>query len=62
MMSTRMQELIQKRATGSDLRDLAIREGMVPLRKSGWQKVAEGITSIAEVVRVTSNEVDMLNE
>ena len=62
MMSTRMQELIQKRATGSDLRDLAIREGMVPLRKSGWQKVSEGITSIAEVVRVTSNEVDMLNE
>ena len=62
MMSTRMQELIQKRATGSDLRDLAIREGMVPLRKSGWQKVSEGITSIAEVVRVTSNEVDILNE
>ena len=62
MMSTRMQELIQKRATGSDLRELAIREGMVPLRKSGWQKVSEGITSIAEVVRVTSNEVDMMNE
>ena len=62
LMSTRMQELIQKRSTGSDLRDLAIREGMVPLRKSGWQKVSEGITSIAEVVRVTSNEVDMLNE
>jgi len=35
---------------------------MVPLRKSGWQKVSEGITSIAEVVRVTSNEVDILNE
>ena len=62
MMSTRMQELIQNRSSGSDLRELAIREGMVPLRKSGWQKVAEGVTSIAEVVRVTSNEVDMLNE
>ncbi len=62
MMSTRMQELIQNRSAGSDLRELAIREGMVPLRKSGWQKVAEGVTSIAEVVRVTSNEVDILNE
>ena len=33
---------------------LAEQEGMVPLRKSGWKKVAQGVTSISEILRVTS--------
>jgi type II secretory ATPase GspE/PulE/Tfp pilus assembly ATPase PilB-like protein len=62
LMTTRLQELIQRRAPGSEIRDLAIREGMMPLRKAGWEKVAEGVTSIAEVVRVTASELEVLDE
>jgi type II secretory ATPase GspE/PulE/Tfp pilus assembly ATPase PilB-like protein len=62
LMSTRVQELIQRRAPASELRDLAIREGMIPLRKDGWNRVAQGVTSIEEVLRVTASELDNLDE
>ncbi|MFZ9965091.1 MAG: GspE/PulE family protein [Terrimicrobiaceae bacterium] len=62
LMSTRLQELIQRRAPASELRDLAIREGMVPLRKDGWNRVAQGVTSIEEVLRVTASELEILDE
>lgn len=62
MMSGRLQELIQRRATGPELRDVAMREGMIPLRKDGWQKVADGVTSIEEVLRVTTSELEVLDE
>ncbi|MCX6963837.1 MAG: type II/IV secretion system protein [Verrucomicrobia bacterium] len=62
MMSTRLQELIQRRAPASELRDLAIREGMVPLRKDGWNRIAQGVTSIEEVLRVTASELEVLDE
>ena len=61
-MSSRLQEAIQRRGSGPELRELAMREGMVPLRKDGWQKVADGVTSIEEVLRVTSSELEMLDE
>ncbi|MEI8293233.1 MAG: ATPase, T2SS/T4P/T4SS family [bacterium] len=61
-MSPRLQELIQRRAPANELRELAIREGMVPLRKAGWETVAHGITSVEEVVRVTSSELQVLDE
>ena len=34
------------------VRDLAVREGMKPLRLSGALKVAAGTTTLAEVVKV----------
>jgi general secretion pathway protein E/type IV pilus assembly protein PilB len=61
-MTPRMQELIQRRAPANELRELAIREGMVPLRKAGWETVSHGITSVEEVVRVTSSELQVLDE
>ncbi len=62
IMSTRLQEFIQRRASASELRDLAIREGMVPLRKDGWNRVAQGVTSIEEVIRVTASELEVIDE
>jgi type II secretory ATPase GspE/PulE/Tfp pilus assembly ATPase PilB-like protein len=62
LMSTRLQELIQRRAPASELRDLAIREGMIPLRKDGWNRIAQGVTSIEEVLRVTASELEVLDE
>lgn len=61
-MTSRMQELIQRRAPANELRELAIREGMVPLRKAGWETVSHGITSVEEVVRVTTSELQVLDE
>ncbi|KAB2643046.1 MAG: type II/IV secretion system protein [Verrucomicrobia bacterium] len=60
-MTSDLQELIQKRATGKDFMAQAIQDGMVPLRLDGWQKVAQGVTSVEEVVRVTSSELVALH-
>ncbi len=39
------------------IRDAAVKHGMRTLREDGWQKVREGVTTVAEVVRVTQEEV-----
>ena len=62
LMTSRLQEAIQRRGSGPELRELAVREGMIPLRKDGWQKVHDGVTSIEEVLRVTSSELEALDE
>jgi type II secretory ATPase GspE/PulE/Tfp pilus assembly ATPase PilB-like protein len=31
---------------------------MIPLRQDGWNRVLAGITSVEEVVRVTSSELE----
>ena len=51
-----LQELIVQRKTAGDLRPAAIADGMVPLRQFGWLKVAEGVTTIDEVMRVTTGD------
>jgi type II secretory ATPase GspE/PulE/Tfp pilus assembly ATPase PilB-like protein len=55
-VTQRLQELIVQRKTAGDLRPAAVAEGMVPLRQFGWMKVAEGVTTIDEVMRVTTAE------
>ena len=62
LMTSRLQEAIQRRGSGPELRELAVREGMIPLRKDGWQKVHDGVTSIEEVLRVTTSELEALDE
>ncbi len=62
VLSQRMQELVQRKASGSALRTLAMAEGMIPLRAYGWNRVLEGMTSIDEVMRVTAAELDVLDE
>lgn len=53
-VSEGVQRLAVARASGLELRHLAIEEGMVPLREDGWQKVLQGITSVEEVLRVAA--------
>jgi len=62
IMSGKMQELVARRAPGTEMRELAIREGMTPLRRDGWNKVAAGTTSIEEVLRVTTEEMSAVDE
>lgn len=53
-MSDSLSQLIMEGGNSLQIAALAEQEGMVPLRKSGWKKVAQGVTSISEVLRVTS--------
>ena len=50
-----IEELVMARANSTVLRERAIREGMVTLRRDGVAKIAAGITSIGEVLRVTQD-------
>jgi general secretion pathway protein E len=38
------------------IRGLAIQQGMRLLREDGWDKVRNGVTTVAEVLRVTREE------
>ncbi|PYL72439.1 MAG: hypothetical protein DMF22_04185 [Verrucomicrobia bacterium] len=49
---------MQKR-DGGELKQCAISEGMETLRQDGWRRVAQGKTTIEEVVRVTQTDEDM---
>jgi type IV pilus assembly protein PilB len=52
-ISEELRELILVGASGLELRRKAIDEGMITLRRSGLQKVIEGVTTIEEVARET---------
>jgi type IV pilus assembly protein PilB len=47
-----MERLILDEASVTDIRDLAIKEGMVTMLQDGYLKVIQGITSIEEIHRV----------
>ncbi len=48
-----IQELILSGASSAEIRRKAIEQGMITLRRSGLEKIKQGITSIEEVVRET---------
>lgn len=52
-LSDELESLVVTRATGSDMRQVALQQGMVSLREDGWSKVAQGLTTIEEVLRVS---------
>jgi general secretion pathway protein E len=52
LMSPEMRQGISAQTDIAQLRDLATREGMKPLRISGALKVAAGVTTLEEVVKV----------
>jgi general secretion pathway protein E/type IV pilus assembly protein PilB len=51
-----LRKLIMHRRDGSELKQCAIAEGMETLRQDGWRRVAQGSTTIEEVVRVTQTD------
>lgn len=50
-----IQELILKRATSAEIQKRAQMNGMVTMRQDGYMKALQGITTIEEVNRVTSD-------
>jgi type IV pilus assembly protein PilB len=53
VVSDEVRRLVLERAPASTIAKVAISEGMRTLRDDGLSKVAEGLTSLAEVTRVT---------
>src|SRR5229473_858398 len=51
-----LRRLIIHKAIGSELKQRAIQDGMITLRQDGWRRVAQGITTVEEVVRVTQTD------
>ena len=52
-MTEEIRDLTVERAAADDIRKVAVSQGMRPLRADGFEKVKNGVTSIAEVARVT---------
>ncbi len=52
-VSEEMKRLIMEQANAITLADQALKEGIPDLRRSGLKKVADGVTSLTEVNRVT---------
>jgi general secretion pathway protein E len=51
VMSESIRKMLRENKSTSDIRERAIAEGMVTMKKDGMLKVKEGITSISEVLR-----------
>ena len=52
-MSDEIRDLTIERSSSDEIRKVAVAQGMRPLRADGFEKVKNGVTSIAEVARVT---------
>ncbi|MFV1995653.1 MAG: GspE/PulE family protein, partial [Verrucomicrobiales bacterium] len=54
LVTPALQELITHKGTHAALQEQADRDGFVNLRQYGWMKVIAGITTVAEVISVTT--------
>jgi len=55
-MTEQIERLSTARSSSDEIKRMAIEQGMRTLRQDGWESVARGATTIAEVLRVTANE------
>ncbi len=52
-----IRDLVVQRVNAGLIRHEAIKGGMITLRKDGWRKVQQGITTIEEVARTTAGDI-----
>jgi general secretion pathway protein E len=57
LVSDVTRQLVLKRSSADVIREAAVKQGMRTLRDDGWRTVRAGTTTVAEVVRVTQEEV-----
>jgi type IV pilus assembly protein PilB len=53
-MNDQVRDVINRGGSTEQIRDIALRNGLVPLRESGLQKAFDGITTIEEIIRETA--------
>jgi len=51
-----IRRMILQRTNTGEIKKVALEKGMLTLRMSGAQKVAEGITTVEEVIRVAQED------
>ena len=56
LVTDEVRSLILQRAPAHELRKVAMQQGMMNLRDDGWRVVAEGRTTVDEVIRNTKDE------
>jgi len=49
-------KMIVDRASTDQIRRLSLKKGHSTLRRDGWQKVRQGMTTVSEIIRVTLAE------
>ncbi len=54
-----VQELVTHQAPAAEIRAQALKDGYVPMRIYGWHKVMQGLTTIEEIISVTSTDLNM---
>ncbi|MBT3378353.1 MAG: Flp pilus assembly complex ATPase component TadA [Lentisphaerae bacterium] len=54
LLDEELQDMVSAHSRTSELRKAALERGMRTLREDGWAKVAQGLTTIEEVQRITS--------
>ncbi len=52
-----LQQMCAESRSTTEIRAYALEHGMTTLRHSGWEQVAEGVTSVDEVVRITRGDI-----
>jgi type II secretory ATPase GspE/PulE/Tfp pilus assembly ATPase PilB-like protein len=52
-MTAKLRELVLSRVSLDDLKNEAIREGMITLRNAALRQVLAGVTSLDEAMRIT---------
>jgi len=57
LITEAMQDLIVKGADNRELVEQSYRDGFVPMREYGWRKVLSGMTTLEEVISVTSSDL-----
>ncbi|MFN3650682.1 MAG: GspE/PulE family protein [Armatimonadota bacterium] len=55
-ISEQVRELILNRSSASQIKAMAVSQGMTTLRQDGWRKVLAGQTTIEEVIRVSTED------
>ncbi|MFW6131531.1 MAG: type IV-A pilus assembly ATPase PilB [Candidatus Aminicenantaceae bacterium] len=58
-VTDKIRDLILKRAQSSEIKKVAIKQGMTTLRRCGLNRIKEGVTSIEEVIRETVVDEEM---
>jgi general secretion pathway protein E/type IV pilus assembly protein PilB len=52
-----IREMCVQRVNAAQIRNQALKEGMITLRQDGWRKVLNGVTTLDEVARTTQGDI-----
>ena len=57
LLTSEMQEIIAHGKGAKEVMAQAVKDGYIPMREYGWVKVMQGVTTVEEVISVTSSDL-----